>query len=130
MTGGSQGALFAMLQAYIGPGDKVPVPDPGFVAYPGITRMAGGEVVRYSLSPKNRFRLTADAVLPHLDIPGLKAVVINFPSNPTGAGTTFVDLKAIADAYRQRDLLVIADEVYRELYFGDRTTALRGVWPG
>ncbi|MBK7141422.1 MAG: pyridoxal phosphate-dependent aminotransferase [bacterium] len=127
MTGGSQGALFAMLQAYIGPGDKVLVPDPGFVAYPGITRMAGGEVVRYSLSPKNRFRLTAEAVLPHLDIPGLKAVVINFPSNPTGAGTTVADLKAIADACRQRDLLLISDEVYRDLYFGERPPSLREV---
>jgi aspartate/methionine/tyrosine aminotransferase len=127
MTGGSQGALFGMLQAYVGPGDKVLVPDPGFVAYPGITKMAGGEVVKYKLTAENRFRLTADAVIPHLDIPKLKAVVINFPSNPTGASTTAEELRKIAEACRERDLLLISDEVYRDLYFGKRPPSLREV---
>ena len=127
MTAGSQGALFAMLQAYIGQGDRVLVPDPCFVAYPGITKLAGGEVVRYTLGPANRFRLTAEAVIPQLDIPRLKAVVINFPSNPTGAGTTADDLRQIAEACKQRGLLLISDEVYRDLYFGVRPPSLREV---
>src|SRR5512140_1004139 len=83
MTAGSQGGLFALLQGYIGSGDKVLIPDPGFVAYKGITQLAGGEAMTYKLSAETCFRLTADAVLAKLDTPRLKAVVLNYPANPT-----------------------------------------------
>lgn len=127
MTAGSQGGLFALLQSYIGPGEKVLIPDPGFVAYKGITQLAGGEAVTYPLDSSDSFRLKSSAVLSRLGQPGIKAVVVNYPANPTGASTTVQELRAIADACQERDILLVADEVYRDLYFGARPPSLREI---
>lgn len=127
MTAGSQGGLFALLQSYIGPGEKVLIPDPGFVAYKGITQLAGGEAVTYPLTPPNRFRLRAESVISRLDTPGLKAVVVNYPSNPTGASTSAADIRSIVEACETRNILLVADEVYRDLYFGERPPSLREI---
>jgi aspartate aminotransferase len=127
VTGGSQGALFALLNAWIGPGDKVLMPDPGFVAYPGITQLAGATEVRYLLNRADRFRLDSKAIISHLNDPAVKAVVINHPGNPTGAGAAESELLAVAKACEERGILLISDEVYRDLYFGTRPASLRDV---
>lgn len=125
ITCGSQEALFVVLNAWVGPGDRVLVPDPGFVAYPAVSRLAGAESVTYPLAERDRFRLDPGAIIERLDTPGLKAVVINHPSNPTGGGASLDALRAIADACQARDLLLLSDEVYRDLYFDDRSPSLR-----
>jgi aspartate/methionine/tyrosine aminotransferase len=127
ITTGSQGALFALFQAWVDPGTKVLVPDPGFVAYPALALMAGAEPVPYHLSPE-RFRLDADALLQVLEAtPGVSAVVLNLPSNPTGGGGDLASLKRVADACVARGILLISDEVYRDLHFGVRAPSLRDV---
>jgi aspartate/methionine/tyrosine aminotransferase len=127
ITTGSQGALFALFQAWVEPGTKVLVPDPGFVAYPALARMAGAEPVPYALSP-DRFRLDADALLQVLAAtPDASAVILNLPSNPTGGGGDMEALRRVAEACVARGLLLISDEVYRDLHFGVRPPGLREV---
>lgn len=127
ITTGSQGALFSLFQAWVEPGTKVLMPDPGFVAYPALARMAGAEPVTYRLSA-DRFRLDADELIRVLDAtPNASAVILNLPSNPTGGGGDLTALKRVADACAARGVLLISDEVYRDLHFGVRAPSLRDV---
>jgi aspartate/methionine/tyrosine aminotransferase len=104
------------------------VPDPGFAAYPALARLAGAEPVTYALNAIDRFRLDAKAFLAALEAgPRIKAAVINFPCNPTGGGASLEDLKAVSLACQQRGILLLSDEVYRDLYFGFRPPSLRDV---
>jgi aspartate/methionine/tyrosine aminotransferase len=127
ITTGSQGALFSLFQAWVNPGTKVLIPDPGFVAYPALARMAGAEPVPYALSG-DRFRLDAEALIKVLGAtPEVSAVVLNLPSNPTGGGGSLAALRQVADACAARGVLLISDEVYRDLHFGTRCPSLRDV---
>ncbi len=124
VASGSQGALFALFQAWLGPGDELLVPDPGFLAYPNLARLAGAACVAYRLGPGGgldpaAFRAALDAS------PAAKAAVINFPSNPTGGGASLAALREVAAACEERGILLVSDEVYRELYLGPRPPSLR-----
>jgi aspartate/methionine/tyrosine aminotransferase len=126
ITSGSEAALFSLLMAWLGPGDEVLVPDPGFTAYPILARLAGAEAIPYSLARADRFRLDARAFVTCLEAhPRAKAAILNHPSNPTGGGASLEDLRAVAWACRQRGILLISDEVYRDLHFGLRPPSLR-----
>lgn len=127
VTTGSEEALFALLHAWVEPGDKVLMSDPGFVAYASIATLAGAETITYPLDPANRFRLDADALLARLDEPGLKAVILNHPCNPTGGGADRDALRRVAVACETRGLLLISDEVYKDLYLGAPNPSLREV---
>lgn len=127
VTTGSQGALSCLFQAWVKPGTKVLVPDPGFVAYPALAGISGAEVVRYPLSV-DRFRLDGAALAKVLDATeDVSAVILNLPSNPTGGGGSLEQLRIAAEACAKRDLLLISDEVYRDLHFGQRPPSLRDV---
>ncbi|MBP1627456.1 MAG: pyridoxal phosphate-dependent aminotransferase [Holophagaceae bacterium] len=123
---GSQGALFALFQAWLEPGDAVLVPDPGFLSYPALAHMAGATPLPYSLDAN--FRLDAEAFCAALDqAPRAKMAIINHPANPTGAGASREALTRVAEACEKRGILLISDEVYRELYLGERPASLREV---
>ena len=123
---GSQGALFALFQAWLEPGDSVLVPDPGFLAYPALARLAGADPVPYPMGPG--FVLDADAFKAVLDrTPAAKVAVVNHPGNPTGAGATAQALGAMAEACAARGVLLLSDEVYRELCLGPRVPSLHEV---
>jgi aspartate/methionine/tyrosine aminotransferase len=123
---GSQGLLFALFQAWLEPGDQALVPDPGFLAYPALASMAGAEAVPYPLAPDDT--LDPDAFRAALDrAPGAKVAVINHPGNPTGGGATAQALAAVAEAAEARGVLLISDEVYRELHLGPKPPSLRDV---
>lgn len=127
VTTGSQGALSALFQAWIEPGDKVLIPDPGFLAYRSVAAFAGADVITYPLAAGDRFRLDAGALIARLDEPGLRIVVLNHPCNPTGGGARAEDLGQVAAACASRDLLLVSDEVYKELHFDRRNPSLRDV---
>ena len=128
ITSGSQEALYSMLQAWVNPGDTVLVPDPGFVAYLSLTKLCEATPVRYTTREDDRFRLDADALVAALDAnPKTSAVIVNHPCNPTGAGAAPTDLAKVARACEERDVLLLSDEVYRELHFGKQSPSLRDV---
>jgi aspartate/methionine/tyrosine aminotransferase len=127
VTTGSEEAIFALLHAWTGSGDKVLMSDPGFVAYRAIATLAGAETITYALDAANRFRLDAGALIAKLDEPGLKAVLLNHPCNPTGGGADAESLRRVAEACEARGLLLISDEVYRDLYLGAPNPSLRDV---
>lgn len=137
ITAGSQEALYLALLTLVEEGDEVLLPDPGFVAYPTIVRMAGG-VARFYRMPRDRdFGFDADEFRAALT-PRTKVVVCISPSNPTGRTLSRNDLGIIGDALRDTGAYLIGDEIYRDLYytperpeslseFYDRTIVISGL---
>ena len=116
ITAGSQEALYLALLSLVDEGDEVLLPDPGFVAYPTIVRMAGGVPVFYRLPAAREFALDADDFRRRVS-PRTKVVVLISPSNPTGMTLANDDLAAMAGALAQTNAYAISDEIYRELYY-------------
>jgi aspartate aminotransferase len=122
ITAGSQEALYLSLMSLVEEGDEVLLPDPGFVAYPTIVRMAGGRPVFYRLPAASDFSFDAEDFRRRLT-PRTKAVVVISPSNPTGRTLSADDLSAIARALQESRAFVISDEIYRELYYTEERPA-------
>ncbi|HET7113771.1 MAG TPA: aminotransferase class I/II-fold pyridoxal phosphate-dependent enzyme [Pyrinomonadaceae bacterium] len=116
ITAGSQEALYLALLTLVDDGDEVLLPNPGFVAYPTIVRMAGGDSRFYRLPRDRDFGFDAKEFRRALT-PRTKVVVCISPSNPTGRTLSREDLVSIADALRDHDAYVISDEIYRDLYY-------------
>lgn len=116
-VGASEGIDLAM-RAIVNPLDEVLVPEPSFVAYSPLVRLAGGVPVTVACHEADDFKLTA-AALEAACTPRTKALVLPYPNNPTGAIMTRDELKAIAEIAIRHDLLVISDEIYAELTYGD-----------
>jgi aspartate/methionine/tyrosine aminotransferase len=116
ITAGSQEALYLALMTLVDEGDEVLLPDPGFVAYPTIVRMAGGTPVFYRLPKERDFGFDAEDFRRRLSR-RTKAVVTISPSNPTGRVLLAEDLRMMAEALRGTNVYAISDEIYRDLYF-------------
>lgn len=116
-VGGSE-AIDLCIRSIIKPGDEVLIPDPSFVCYRPITSLAGGTPVSIVTKAENNFRLTADELKAAIT-PKTKALVLPFPSNPTGAIMGKDDLEALAEVLKDTDIIVLADEIYAELTYGD-----------
>lgn len=125
VTAGTMEALYAIAQAFVDPGDEVLVPDPGFLAYPAIATLAGATPVPYPLIPGS-WDVDLDA-LRNLVTPRTKMIVVNTPSNPTGAILSETTLRAIASLGDERDFLVVADEVYSEVFYETRPPSMLGM---
>lgn len=124
ITAGSQEALYLALLALVDEGDEVLLPNPGFVAYPTIVRMAGGKSIFYRLPRETGFAFDRDEFRRALT-PRTKVVVCISPSNPTGRVLTIDDLASIADAVKDHGAYLISDEIYRDLYYtADRPETL------
>ncbi len=118
VTAGSQEALYLALTTLVDEGDEVLLPDPGFVAYPAIVRMAGGRPVFYRLPAARGFALDLDDFRRKLSA-RTRVVVCISPSNPTGRALGPGDVRGMADALAGSGAIVVSDEIYRELHFGD-----------
>ena len=116
-VGGSEG-IDAAIRALVGHGDEVIIPQPSFVCYEPIVRLAGGVPVTVELKAENEFRLTAEELRAAIT-DKTKLLVFPFPCNPTGAIMERKDLEAIADVLRGTDICVLSDEIYSELTYGD-----------
>ena len=116
ITAGSQEALYLVLMTLVDAGDEVLLPDPGFVAYPTIVRMAGGVPVFYRLPSRGGFEFDLEEFRRRLS-PRTRAVVLISPSNPTGRVLRAEDLSAMAAALEGTNAYAISDEIYRELYY-------------
>jgi aspartate/methionine/tyrosine aminotransferase len=116
VTAGSQEALYLALMVLVDEGDEVLLPNPGFVAYPTIVKMAGGKSVFYRLPAANAFVFDRGEFQRALSR-RTKVVVCISPSNPTGRTLSRDDLSYIADAVRDQGAYLISDEIYRDLYY-------------
>ena len=116
ITAGSQEALYLALLTLVDDGDEVLLPNPGFVAYPTIVRMAGGVANFYRMPRERDFGFDAQEFRRALT-PKTKVVVCISPSNPTGRTLSRDDLVSIADALRDHDAFLISDEIYRDLFY-------------
>jgi aspartate/methionine/tyrosine aminotransferase len=129
ITAGSQEALYLALMTLIDEGDEVLIPDPGFVAYPTITRMAGGITKTYRMDREHGFAFDPESFKRSLT-PKTKVVVCISPSNPTGRVLSREDLGAMASILEGTGIYVLSDEIYRELYFGpDRPASISEFYP-
>lgn len=114
VTSGTAGALTLVFLAILSPGDEVIVPDPYFVIYPTLARIAEARAVLCDTYPD--FRMTAARIEP-LITSKTKAVLLNSPGNPTGAVLPADEVKAIVQLCKERNILLIADEIYDEFIF-------------
>ena len=115
-VGGSE-AIDATIRAIVNPGDEVIIPQPSYVCYEPITRLAGGVPVIINTKAENNFKLTKKE-LEEAITDKTKALILPYPCNPTGAIMEREDLEAIAEILREKDIIVISDEIYAELTFG------------
>ena len=114
-VGGSE-AIDACIRAVVTPGDEVIIPQPSYVCYEPIVTLAGGTPVIIETKAENDFKVTPEELLAALS-PRTKALVLPYPCNPTGAIMEKRDLEALAAILRERDILVLSDEIYAELTF-------------
>ena len=117
-VGGSEG-IDAAIRALVGYGDEVIIPQPSFVCYEPIVRLAGGVPVTVQLKAENEFRLTAKELEAAIT-DKTKLLVFPFPCNPTGAIMEESDLESIASVLRGTDICVLSDEIYSELTYGGK----------
>jgi len=114
-VGGSEGIDVA-LRALVGPGDEVIIPEPSFVAYKGCTVFTGATPVVINLRHEDEFKLTPE-LLEKAITPKTKVVIIPFPNNPTGAIMNREELAAIVEVLKDKDIIVLSDEIYAELTY-------------
>ena len=117
-TGGKQ-ILYNALMATCNPGDEVIIPAPYWVSYPDMVVLAGGTPVEVVGTLENRFKITP-AQLEAAITPRTKWFIFNSPSNPTGAGYTWDELKALTDVLlRHPQVWILSDDMYEHLVFDD-----------
>jgi len=116
-VGGSE-ALYLSFTAILEPGDEVIIPTPCFVSYQAEVIMAGGVPVEIPCRMENNFDVDPDEIRAAIT-PRTKAILLGFPSNPSGAVATRERLLEIARMAEEHDLLVISDEIYDRLVYGN-----------
>ena len=121
-VGGSEGIDVAM-RALIDPGDEIICLDPNYVAYGPTIELAGGKIVTIHLDEKNDFKLLPED-LEKAITPNTKAMILNFPSNPTGGVMTYEDYEKLVPIIKESGIFVISDEIYAELSFDQEFASL------
>ena len=114
-VGGSE-AIDIGFRALLNPGDEVIIPQPSYVSYAPCSHLAGGKNVFIDLKEENEFRLTPQE-LENAISPNTKILVLPYPNNPTGAVMGYEDLEKIAKIIKDKDILVMSDEIYSELTY-------------
>ena len=128
VTVGVSEGLDLALRAILNPGDEVIIPEPWYVSYPPCVILAGGIPVFVPTSKQNNFVLKAEDVEPLIN-KHTKAILIGYPSNPTGAVMSREELSKIARLAQKYNLLVISDEIYARLVYGVEHTCFASL-PG
>ena len=129
VTVGASEDIDISLRAILNPGDEVLIVEPCFVAYKSCVLMAGGVPVTIPTHAENDFMVTAAEIEAKLTS-RTKAVLLGYPCNPTGAILPLHELEAIAKLLSDRELVVISDEIYAELTYGDEQHVSIASLPG
>lgn len=122
VTAGVGGALLLSFFALLNPGDEVLIPDPYFVMYRHLASLVGARAVTFDTYPD--FRVTAARIAPFITSK-TRAIVINSPSNPTGATLSEQDAREIAALAEKHGLVIISDEIYEEFIYEGRHVSCR-----
>ncbi len=126
-VGGSEAIDIAM-RTILAPGDEVIIPTPCFVCYEPLARMAGGVPVIVETKNENKFKLTPEQLEAAIT-DKTKMLVLAYPNNPTGAIMDAEDLEKIAQIIREKQIIVLSDEIYAELTYGRRHVSIASL-PG
>ena len=117
-VGGSE-AIDACIRALVSPGDEVIIPQPSYVCYEPITRLAGGVPVIIETRAEDDFKVTREQLEKALS-PRTKLLILPYPCNPTGAVMEKEDLEELARVLKNTNVAVLSDEIYAELTFGGK----------
>jgi aspartate/methionine/tyrosine aminotransferase len=129
VTHGGIHAYYTAMQAVLNPGEDVLIPDPSWATHANMAVMLRGNVVRVPAPAENGF-------IPHLEAwekaltPRTRVIVLNYPSNPTGAYPSREYLQALQGFAEVHDLWIVSDEVYGSLYYGERPTSVAAAGAG
>jgi len=115
---GAKHALYTLFQVLLDEGDEVIIPTPYWVSYPEQVKLAGGKPIFVEGEEKNQFKITPEQ-LKEAITEKTKAVIINSPSNPTGMLYSKEELKAIGDVCLEHNILIVSDEIYEKLIYGE-----------
>lgn len=126
-VGGSE-AIDLTIRALINSGDEVLIPEPSFVCYYPLTLMAGGTPVTLPTRMENDFKVTPEQIRAAIT-PRTKLLILPYPNNPTGAVMSREDLEKIAEVLRDTNIVVLSDEIYGELTYGQHHVSVASV-PG
>lgn len=129
LTAGVKSGVFNIMQALIDPGEEVLLPDPCWLDYLHIIRMAGGVPVAVPLREENGFQMDPEEV-ERLITPRTKMLVVITPHNPTGSVTSKENLEKLAEIAIRHNLLVISDEIYEKLIYDGQVHYSLGAFPG
>ena len=126
VTVGASEALYLCAQAFIEKGDEVILPNPSFLSYGACVELADGQIIPVECTMENEFKLKSEDVEEKIT-KNTKAIILNSPSNPTGAVMEKEDIKAIADLSMDHDFLIISDEIYEKIIY-DKTHYSPAKW--
>ena len=118
VTAGAKMACFNAILAMVEEGDEVIIPTPYWVSYPEMVRLAGGKPVLVETKESTGWKMTPEQFEDAMT-PATKMVILNTPSNPTGAVYTEEELRAIGDIALGEDIVILSDEIYEKLVYGD-----------
>ena len=116
VTTGVSEAVDLALRAILNRGDKILVSDPSYVSYDPVSELAGGKVILVKTGESDNFKLTPELIKRHIS-KGVKAIVLNYPANPTGVSYLRKELLALSKIFIDNNLIVISDEIYDELTY-------------
>lgn len=119
VTVGSEEAVYLALLSAVDPGDEILFPEPGYPAYRGIAGLIGATPTSYPLERSTQLVARADAIAERLT-DRTRVVVLNSPSNPFGCFEDVDELKKIVEVCERAGVTILADEIYRDLVYGDR----------
>ncbi|AFZ06179.1 Aspartate transaminase [Oscillatoria nigro-viridis PCC 7112] len=116
VTNGGKHSLYNLMMALIDPGDEVIIPAPYWLSYPEMVKLASGSPVIVRTDASTGYKITPEQ-LSRAITPKTKLFVLNSPSNPTGMVYTPAEIKALAEVIVDRDILVVADEIYEKIIY-------------
>jgi aspartate aminotransferase len=118
VTNGGKHSLFNLMMALLNPGDEVIIPAPFWLSYPEMVRLADGTPIMVGTDASTGYKLRPE-VLERTITERTKLLILNSPSNPSGIVYTKEELAALAEVIVRRDLLVVSDEIYEKIIYGD-----------
>ena len=116
VTNGGKHSLYNLMMALIEPGDEVIIPAPYWLSYPEMVKLASGKPVIVRTDASTGYKITPEQLSGAIT-PKTKLFVLNSPSNPTGMVYARAELKALAEVIVDRDILVVADEIYEKIIY-------------